>query len=157
MKIKKIISILTFFLLLSCGYEPIYSKKKLNKQYDFSINSIGFDGENKVNLVLKNNLKNYLDNKEKKVKFDLIITSIVEKTVSSKNQKGDPEIFAMKITVNLTVFENNNIKNKSTFEESFEYKNKSNKFELNKYESNIQDDLASKLSNNIIKVLLALK
>ena len=158
MKIIKVIAtLLVFCLLFGCGYEPIYSKKKLNKQYDFSINSIGFDGENKVNLVLKNNLKNYLDNKEKKVKFDLIITSIVEKTVSSKNQKGDPEIFAMKITVNLTVFENNNIKNKSTFEESFEYKNKSNKFELNKYESNIQDDLASKLSNNIIKVLLALK
>ena len=63
----------------------------------------------------------------------------------------------MKITVNLNVFENSNIKNKSTLEENFEYKNKSNKFELNKYESNIQDDLASKLSNNIIKVLLALK
>ena len=94
MKIIKVIAtLLVFCLLFGCGYEPIYSKKKLNKQYDFSINSIGFDGENKVNLVLKNNLKNYLDNKEKKVKFDLIITSIVEKTVASKNQKGEKTRF----------------------------------------------------------------
>ena len=56
MKIKKILSILTFFLLFSCGFEPIYSKKKLEDKYNFTITSIGFSGENIINQSLKNNL-----------------------------------------------------------------------------------------------------
>ena len=58
MKIKKILSILTFFLLFSCGFEPIYSKKKLENKYNFTITSIGFSGENIINQSLKNNLVN---------------------------------------------------------------------------------------------------
>ena len=43
MNLKKIITTLSFLLLLSCGYEPIYSKKKINSNYNFSINTINFD------------------------------------------------------------------------------------------------------------------
>ena len=65
MKIYKIITILTFLLLLNCGYEPIYSKKKLETNYNFTIKTIVFSGENIINQNLKNNLKNYI-NKETK-------------------------------------------------------------------------------------------
>ena len=65
MNLKKIIATLSFLLLLNCGYEPIYSKKKINSNYNFSINNINYIGDNKVNQILKNQLKKYL-NKEKK-------------------------------------------------------------------------------------------
>ena len=157
MKINKFLTILTFFLLFSCGFEPIYSQKKLDSNYNFTIASIGFSGNNNINQYLKNNLVNYTNNKGKETRYDLIINSTIKKKITSKNKKGNPELFHTKILINVEIIEDNKIKNKTIFEESFEYKNKSNKFELNKYESNIQDDLASKLSNNIIKVLLALK
>ena len=37
MNIKKTITILSVFLLLGCGYEPIHSKKKKNYYYNFTI------------------------------------------------------------------------------------------------------------------------
>ena len=131
---KKIITIFAFFLLLSCGFEPIYSKKKFEKNYSFTINSISFSGENYINQNIKNNIKNYIDVEGKAIKYNLIINSLSKKTITSKNQKGDPEIFFIKVIINLEVLENNNIKSKISFEEGFEYKNKSSKYELKKYE-----------------------
>ena len=154
---KKIIIIFAFFLLLSCGFEPIYSKKKLEKNYNFTISNIGFSGDNSVNQNIKNNLINYIDNPEKPKKYDLIISSSVNKTITSKSLKGDPEIFYIEITIILEVLENDNLKNKISFEEAFEYKNKSNKYELKKYEKNIQKNLSSKISKDIVEYLYSIK
>ena len=48
MNLKKIITTLGFLLLLSCGYEPIYSKKLNNSNYNLSINTINYIGDNRV-------------------------------------------------------------------------------------------------------------
>tara|TARA_B100001123_G_C14864045_1_gene849196 strand:+ start:26 stop:493 length:468 start_codon:yes stop_codon:yes gene_type:complete len=154
---KKIIIIFSFFLLLSCGFEPIYSKKKLEQNYNFTISNIGFSGDTSVNKNIKNNLINYIDNPEKPIKYDLIISSLVNKTITSKSLKGDPEIFYIEITIILEVLENDNLKNKITFKEAFEYKNKSNKYELKKYEKNIQKNLSLKISKDIIEYLYSIK
>ena len=157
MKINKILTILTFFLLLSCGFEPIYSQKKLDSNYNFTIASIGFSGNNNINQYLKNNLANYINKKDKEIKYDLIINSSIIKTITSKNKKGNPEIFYIKIKIDLDIIENDKIKNKTIFEEGFEYKNKSSKFELNKYEKNIQKNLTNKLSKDLIEYLYYIK
>ena len=57
MNLKKIIATLSFLLLLSCGYEPIHSKKKINSNYNFSINTINYIGDSEANNILKNKLK----------------------------------------------------------------------------------------------------
>jgi len=157
MKINKFLTILTFFLLFSCGFEPIYSQKKLDSNYNFTIASIGFSGNNNINQYLKNNLVNYTNNKGKETRYDLIINSTIKKKITSKNKKGNPEIFHTKILINVEIIEDNKIKNKTIFEESFEYKNKSNKFELNKYEENIKKNLANKLSKDLIEYLYYIK
>jgi len=157
MKIKKIISILTFFLLFSCGFEPIYSKKKLENKYNFTITSIGFSGENIINQSLKNNLVNYVNIKEKPIKYELVINSSIIKTITSKSKKGNPEIFYTKIVINVDVIEADKLKSKTIFEEGFEYKNKSSKFELKQYEENIQKNLTSKLSKDLIEYLYSIK
>ena len=157
MKINKTLTILTFFLLLSCGFEPIYSQKKLAINYNFTIESIGFSGNNNINQYLKNNLANYLNKEDKEIKYDLIINSSIVKTITSKNKKGNPEIFYTKIQINVDIIENNQIKNKTIFEEGFEYKNKESKFELNKYEKNIHKNLINKLSKDLIEYLYNIK
>ena len=159
MNLKKIITTLSFLLLLSCGYEPIYSEKKINKNYNFSINTIDFIGDNKVNRILKNKLKKYL-NKNKKsteLNLNLKLNSGVEKTITTKDKKGNPIGFSINMIINLAVFENEILKGKTNFEKSFEYNNKSNKFDLKQYEKNIKDNLISELSNKIIKYLHSLK
>ena len=157
MKINKILTILTFFLLFSCGFEPIYSQKKLDSNYNFTIASIGFSGNNNINQYLKNNLVNYINNKDKEIKYDLIINSNIIKKITTKNKKGNPEIFYTKIQINVDIIENNQIKNKTIFEESFEYKNKESKFELNKYEKNIHKNLTNKLSKDLVEYLYYVK
>ena len=157
MKIKKILIILSFFILSGCGYEPIYSKKNLGNEFNFSINRIEFSGEGIVNQNLKDNLKNFINIKSRTVKYDLNVNSSKIITTTSKNKKGNPEIFYMKIIIDLEVFQDDKLKNKKTFEDGFEYKNKSNKFQLRQYEESIIKHVVTKISNDIVDQLYSLK
>ena len=157
MNLKKIISTLSFLLLLNCGYEPIYSKKQINNNYNFSINSINYIGDNKVNRILKNQLQKILNKEKKSTELNLNLNSIVEKVVTSKDKKGNPKRFSIKIIINLEIYESEILKGKANFEEKFEYNNKSNKFDLKQYEKNIQHNLISKLSDEIIRYLNSLR
>ena len=153
MNLKKILTTLSFLLLLSCGYEPIHSKKKNNNTYKFSINTINYIGDSEANKILKNKLKRILDKKKKSTELNLNIDSRIEKVITSKNKKGNPITFSIEIIISLEVFENGISKDKTNFKKNFEYNNKSNKFDLNQYEKNIKDNLISKLSNEIIRYL----
>ena len=157
MNLKKIITTLSFLLLLSCGYEPMYSKKKINSGYNFSINTINFKGDNKVNQILKNKIRQKINTEKKSTELNLNLNSRIEKSITSKNKKGNPIRFSIKIMTNLEVFENEILKSKKNFEEKFEYNNRSNKFDLKQYEKNIKDNLISELSFEIIKYLNSLK
>ena len=74
-------------------------------------------------------------------------------TITSKNKKGNPELFYMKIIINLGVYKDGILKKSTTLEDGFEYKNKSNKFELEKYEKSISKNIASRLARNIVDQL----
>jgi len=157
MNLKKIITTLSFLLLLSCGYEPIYSKKQINSNNNFSINYINLIGDNKINQILKNKLKKNLNKEKKSIEFNLNLNSRVIKDVTSKDKKGDPITFSIKIIINLEVFESEILKSEKNFEETFEYNNRENKFSLKQYEENIKDNLISDLSYEIIRYLNFLK
>ena len=157
MNIKKIIIILSFFLLMGCGYEPIYSKKKLVKNYNFSITSIEFEESNEINQMLINNLKSFINIKNKLKLLNLKIKSSTNKTTISKNLKGNAERYLIEVIVNLIIFENEVLKKELIFEESFNYNSQTNKFNLNQYEKNIKENLISKISDDIILVLYSLQ
>ena len=57
----------------------------------------------------------------------------------------------------LSLYENEILKGKTNFEENFKYNNRSNKFDLKKYEKNIQDNLITILSDEIIRYLNSLR
>ena len=153
MNLKKIITALSFCLLLSCGYEPIYSKKNNNSNYNFSINNINYIGDNKVNQILKNKLKKILNEEKKSPALNLNLNSRVSRVITSKDKKGNPLKFLIEIIINLEIFESEILKHKNEFKETFEYDNISNKFNLKQYEKNIKDNLISILSEEIIRYL----
>ena len=157
MNLKKIIATLSFLLLINCGYEPIYSKKENYSNYNFSINTINLTGDNKVNQILKNKLKKKVNEEKKSTELNLNLNSRIEKSITSKNKKGNPTRFSIKINIDLEVFESEILKDKTNFEKNFEYNNRSNKFDLKKYEKNIQDNLITRLSNEIIRYLNSLR
>ena len=153
MNLKKIITTLSFLILLSCGYESIYSNKQINSNYNLSINTINYTGNNKVSHILKNKIKKNLINEKKSTGLNLNLNSRLEKVVTSKDKKGNPIRYSIEIIINLEVFESGISKGKTNFEENFEYNNKSNKFDLKQYEKNIKNNLITKLTDEIIRYL----
>ena len=149
---KKIIIIISFLLLLSCGYKPIFSSSKAN----FSITEIKLFGDIKIGSKIKKNLNIYKNVENKNIFYSLKINSAQKKSIVSKDAKGDPKIFEMQILVDLTILENNKIKNKKNFKESFTYNNSTNKFDLKQYENNIEDNLIKKIITKITLYLYSI-
>ena len=149
---KKIIIIISFLLLLNCGYKPIFSSSKAN----FSITEIKLFGDIKIGSKIKKNLNIYKNVKNKSIFYSLKINADQKQNIISRDAKGDPKIFEMQILVDLTILENNKIKNKKNFKESFSYNNSTDKFSLNQYEKNIEDNLIEKIVAKIIIYLYSI-
>ena len=65
---KKLSILVVFMLLLSCGYQPIFS----SGESSFSINKIELAEKNNINSKIKNTLKVYKKNKNTKVFYDFL-------------------------------------------------------------------------------------
>ena len=143
---KKINIIISFLLLLSCGYKPIFSSSKTN----FSITEVKLFGDIKIGSKIKKNLNIYKNVENKSIFYSLKINSDQKKNVISRDAKGDPKIFEIQVLVDLTILENNKAKNKKNFIESFTYNNSTDKFSLKQYEKNIEENIIEKIVEKII-------
>ena len=145
---KKILSLLIFLFLSSCGYEALYStKNQIN--YDFSISELNFSGDREINLKLKEKLINYTLNKKNK-NFKLKVLSTSKKIIIAKNKAGDATKFKIEITINIEALKNDSIKSNFLIIESFVYNNNSDKFALKSYEREIKNNLSNTTSNKLI-------
>tara|TARA_B100000579_G_C22752078_1_gene814531 strand:+ start:844 stop:1302 length:459 start_codon:yes stop_codon:yes gene_type:complete len=144
---KKILILLQLILILtlsSCGgYKSVYSAKS----YNFNITSIEIIGNKQIGSNIKNALKIF-SNVESNNQISIKITSTNTISITSKDSKGDPKTYAMTINSSLEISQND-IKMTKSFTETFGYNNKSNKFDLKKYERNIQNNLTEKITENI--------
>tara|TARA_B100000989_G_C19495522_1_gene451826 strand:- start:453 stop:914 length:462 start_codon:yes stop_codon:yes gene_type:complete len=143
-------TIMVLILLTACGYTPILSTKVDDLQFkEFNIL-----GDEKVSLrVIKNlNIKKSVDSEN-----DLKIYSEYQKVISSKNKKGNPEVFNIILNVNIRVMEGSSTFKEKNFYESITLKNEKNKFNLKKKENNLKSNLINKISQDIRKYLLTLK
>ena len=146
--LKRKIILLFLFLLSSCGYEAIHSKKN-SVNYIFSVSELSFVGEKTVNQKIKQKLNNYTQNKKDK-DFILRITSTSEKIILVKNIAGDATSFKNTISINIKVLMNNKFEDNFIILESFNYNNISNKFNLKKYEEEIKNNLAETVADKLI-------
>ena len=149
---KKIVLVLIFLTLNNCGFTPLYSSKNSN----YNVISI----EKNIN----NNLTNYIhnsisvlsnENSEKnfKINFDLV----EDITVILKNSKGDPKKNRLTITVDLSIFsEDQSLLSMREFSESFEYNIQDNKFNLKQYEKNIKFNLVEDITQQILVFLASI-
>ena len=146
--LKKTFILILLLFLTACGYEATHSKKN-SVNYNFSITQLTFVGERGVNLKIKQKLNNYTLAKKNK-NFTLKISSSEEKTVIAKNISGNPISFKSTVMVNVEVLMKNNYKNNLQLIESFNYNNIDNKFDLKKYEREIQGNLAETITDKLI-------
>ena len=142
-KISNYILILSFFLLTNCGYEAVLN----NQNYQFSINVNKINGDQKINSLIINSFKQLKENEKK---YNLSLTSNKEKLIISKDSKGDPSIFEIKINVNYVVKKDGEILISNKINKKTTYNNITDKFELENYEKTIINNLVSEISNNIM-------
>ena len=143
---KNLIKILILLFFLSgCGYTPIFSKKNSN----FSIYELSASGNNKLNKIINSKLNNYKDLDSPK-KFSLIIETYLNKRISSKDSKGNPKSYRINLVSDISIKDSNGIVKNKSFSKSIDYKNRSNKSDLKKYENEISKNLAEKISAEII-------
>ena len=96
-----------------------------------------------------------MSNKESKKAISLLIDSQKIRNITSKDSKGNPQLLSMSLSANVKIYENNKIKSEKDFFESFSYSNESNKFNLSKYEKNIEQNLRNKIIKNINVYLIS--
>ena len=144
---KKIFPLLIIFLFLqSCGYSPIYSfQNKIN----FKLNIIEIDGSSKMNDIFKIQIKRFSDKTSEK-KLDLKIFTYYEKSILTKNKKGEATKFNIKKIINFKIINSENEENHSFNSETI-VDNISDKFEQNNYENSIIENF---ISSSIEKLIL---
>ena len=140
--------LIVLFFVSGCGYSPIFSSKNSN----FSIIEIGITGNNKINNIINNKLNNYKNSDGKKT-FSLNINTNSQKNISSKNSKGDPKTFNLKVSVKISIKDSKGNLKEKLFIKSVNYKNLDNKFNLKKYEEKLTKNLAEIISDEIINYL----
>ena len=146
---KIIITFLLLTTLLSCSYRPILGDKK----YDFQISNINFEGENKLNNIIKKNLKNNVFGNKK---YDLFFITNKKKEVVTSNDKGKPLNFRLNVNLEYQIFYDNKKILKSTIVKQEVYENKPDKFELSQDEENILLNLSEELSNDLLMAIVLL-
>jgi len=144
--IKK--NFITFIILLiflnGCGYSPIFSKKT-----NFSIIELAISGDKKLNKIINSRLNNYKESNGNKL-FSIIIINTLDKNISSKDSKGNPKTFKINIASKIKVKDSKGKIDEKIFSKSINYDNKSNKFDLKKYENETVKNFGNKISEEII-------
>ena len=145
--IKKIIIPFILFLVLnSCGYSPIYS----TKYQDFKIDNINFKGERKINEILRKRLASYTKIASAENVYGVTINSSLQKNIDSKDKKGNPAQFSLRINVDLNIVDKFEKTLQINFNEKKSYNNKEKKFELKRYESILIRNMSEKILSDII-------
>ena len=99
-KLKKLLLLLNFFVFCSsCGYTPIFSKKDVN----FSIENVEFLGDKNVKENINQTFSSYKNKSDKEKQISLIVTSLKNTTIASKNSKGEAQTKKININVNVKI------------------------------------------------------
>ena len=148
---KKIIVLIFLITLANCGFNPMLSITESN----FSIDKIEYTG--KLGRQLNNNLKQFIQKKGRDHNYSIVVNASENKEIVLKNKKGDPSSFRQTVSVDLSVYENNQLVLKKTFEQKFDYNNSSKKFELSKFEDEIKKSMLGKISEEIVLNLYSIQ
>ena len=141
---KFIFLFLSIFLIIGCSYEPILT----SKEYEFKFSKISYDGEDKINEIIKSKLLQNNNNAGKG--YEIKYKTIKNKEILSSNSKGDPTVIKMIITLDYSIIEDGKDIFTDKIQKQATYNNINDKFELSQYEENVINNLANNISSEIL-------
>ena len=133
-----------FFLITACGYQPLYVK---NNEIIFK--KITLLGDKQINRKI---ISSAAIKKDEKISInkELILESTLDIITTSRDAKGQPLTFKSIIDVRLTIAQNGKKIKEKNFNESFDYNNIANKYDLYTYQNDVEDNLVNKIIEDII-------
>ena len=148
------ISFLSLILIVtSCGYSPMFTQKN----YNFEIGEVIFNGEKEINKIIENRLNTIQKNKSvNKKKYNLNIFSEKKRNILSKDSKGDPLKYEMIIAIKYKISNNKEMLLEREIKKSNIYNNDNDLFELEQSEKIIMENISGNLSDNIISSIINL-
>lgn len=136
--------VLIFFLITSCGYQPLYKNVKNNDI--FKINEVELIGNQKINKKIFSTIPFVLDKNNKEFN-KLFIESKKNIIETSKNSKGQVTSYRTIVDVNFLLKDKNDkILKSKTINKDFSYEIDENKFKFKEYQM--------KVENNLIQIII---
>tara|TARA_B100001063_G_C16718196_1_gene532002 strand:+ start:952 stop:1401 length:450 start_codon:yes stop_codon:yes gene_type:complete len=141
-KIKNLSLIFIIIFFNACGYEPL---NKNNSGNTIFISEKIFLGNNKINRKIFNKL----NLEENNSGFIFELNSMKNIDGVSKDKSGNITTYKTTITTLVSLIENEKVIKSKTFSKSFNYSNIINKFDLSKYQKDVEKNLINSISNDI--------
>ena len=133
--------ILILFFITSCGYQPLYVNKN-NSNLVFS--KIELFGDKEINRRIMSFVSIKEDKNEEKLN-QIVLRSNEDIIETSKDSKGRVATLKTIVEIKLLILNGNQIIKEKTFNENFSYNNKNNKFDLEKYQGEVKNNLVDKI------------
>ena len=149
MKSKKLLFTILISVILflnNCGYKSVYS----SKNFSLSINQLNYQN-NRLNNKFAKILRS-ISNENSKNGINLTFEAKQNLKVLSKDKTGEPSIFEIKIEIEIMT------ENKSKILIGREtFNNDEDKFKLNQYQRQLEEQIMERLTLQILEYLSNLK
>ena len=145
MKIFKQIFYILFIFVTSCGYQSIETYYK----GDFQITELNLTGNKNINRVIARNLKKPNENNNSSNLLKVEIKTDLNKSIITKNSKGEATRYNMKININLKTFKNEKIVLEKIYSKNNSYNTLESKYELKQYEKILINDSVKEIIQKI--------
>ena len=145
MKIFKQIFYLLFIFVTSCGYQSIETYYK----GDFQITELNITGNKNINRIIDRNLKNSNENNNSSNLLKVEIKTDLNKSIITKNSKGEATRYDLKININLKKFKNEKIVLEKIYSKNNSYNTLESKYELKQYEKILINDSVKEIIQKI--------
>ena len=145
--IKKFLNFSLMFSVIfitSCGYEPLNKTTSIN---EIDISDKIFSGNKSINRKIFNKLNINQTNDNSGYIFKLHSESKI--IILAKDNSGNATSYKTNMIIQLSLIKDEKIVKNKRFEKNFTYSNLDNKFELSKYQKQVESNMINSLAQEI--------
>ena len=153
MKIFKQIFYILFIFVTSCGYQSIETFYK----GDFQITELNITGNKNISRIIERNLKKATEINNSSNLLKIEIKTDLNKSIITKNRKGEATRYDMKIKINLKTFKNEKIVLEKIYSKNNSYNTLESKYELKQYEKILINNSVKEIIQKINQDLNSIK
>ena len=148
--IRLLFTSIILIVINACSYEPLLS----SKNFDFELIIESTAGNENVNKIIIEELKKKSKGNKK---YNVELLSEIDREIISSSEQGDPIIYKLEINTDFKISKDGKSLFKNKISKQSTYNNIDDKFELDKYEEKILENLSKNISSEILNAVKIIK